>query len=163
MGLAPFAEEAIRALVGKDAHRNLIGLVAKDLRGSDRVPHTLRVTVAEAWGARRVDPWLGGRLVAWLATGKEEYLLAAGQRWRELLTGVLAGSGANVDELVEVTVQIARLHLAGAQATDRDALRAVAGDIKDHVTRELSQRGEQPDGFGRVRFNVPTVTAVVCV
>jgi tetratricopeptide (TPR) repeat protein len=160
LGLAPFAGEAIRALVGKNAHRNLIALVEADLRGSHRVPGTQREIVAQAWAGQRVDPDLGGRLVVWLATGREEHLLAAMAIWRALLDNRLGRSDVDVDALVEVTAQIVRGHLADAQASDRDALRAVGGDIKDHVTRELSALSDAwPAAAGRVRFNVPTVTA----
>ena len=82
LGLAPFAEEAIRALVGRDAHANLIKLVERDLRASHRVPAAQRERIAKAWSSQRVDPELGGHLVAWLATGREEYLEAAGRSRR---------------------------------------------------------------------------------
>ena len=160
LGLAPFAEEAIRALVGRDAHANLIKLVERDLRASHRVPGAQRETVAQTWAGQRVDPELGGRLVAWLATGREEHLVGAMAIWRALLENRLGRSDVDVDALVEVTAQIVRAHLADAQASDRDALRAVGGDIKDHVTRELSALSDaRPAAAGRVRFNVPTVTA----
>ena len=145
LGLAPFAEEAIRVLIGKNAHRNLITLVEADLLGSHRVPGAQRESVAQAWAGQRVDPELGGRLVAWLATGREEHLVGAMAIWRALLEHRLGRSDVDVDALVEVTAQIARAHLAGAH---RDALRAVGGDIKDHVTRELSALTEAPPGSG---------------
>jgi len=143
LGLAPFAQEAIRALVGKNAHAKLIKLVEADLRRSDRVPAGQRDLIAVAWAGQRVDPGLGGRLVAWLATGKDEYLQAAGAIWRELLAGVVEGSDADVDELVGITLQIVARHLARAQGSDRDAVHVEAGAIKDHVTRELSALGVQ--------------------
>ena len=161
LGLAPFAEELIRALVGKNTHRNLIALVEADLRASHRVPGAQRQSVAKAWAGQCVDPELGGRLVAWLATGREEHLVAAMEIWRALLRNRLGRSDVDIDALVEVTAEIVRGHLADAQASDRDALRAVGGDIKDHVTRELLALSDaRPDTAGRVRFNLPTVTAL---
>jgi len=70
LGLAPFAEEAIRALAGNNAHTNLINFVERDLRASDRVPGAQRDVIARTWVSQRVDPQLGGRLVAWLATAR---------------------------------------------------------------------------------------------
>jgi len=64
LGLAPFAEEAIRALVARDAHANFIKLVERDLRASHRVPGAQRDAVAQAWAGQRVDPERDSRLGA---------------------------------------------------------------------------------------------------
>lgn len=160
LGVAPFAEEAIRGIVGKNAHANLIKLVERDLRRSQLVASAHRESLARAWSSQRVDPQLGGQLVAWLATGKEEHLVAVGTIWSALLTGIVDDPGLDIDEVVGVTLDSARRHLSRAQASDRDALHVEAGSIKDHITRGLSALSAvHPAAVGRVRFNLPDVAA----
>jgi hypothetical protein len=153
LGLAPFAEEAVRAIVGKNALARLMKLVEGELRGSYRVSDDRREAVAEAWAAQRVDPDLIGHLIAWLATGKEEFLVGAGSRWRELVSGQIDCSDAELDELVEVMLQSARHNLARAQSSDREALHVEAGAIMDHITREVGAVTRWPDHPAVDRLN----------
>ena len=135
------------------AMRSTYGIAAVSLTARPVIKEIVPIRAA-------IWPGLGGQLVAWLATGEEEHLRAAGAIWRELLAGVVAGTEADVDEIVDVTLQSARRHLAAAQASDRAALHVEAQSIKDHFTRELSALSDaRPAVVGRVRFNLPTVTA----
>jgi tetratricopeptide (TPR) repeat protein len=168
--LAPLAQDAIEAVIGKNAVGKLIRLVESDVRGSHVVPLGWRERVADVWSSQRVDSELVGRLTAWLATGHEEHLAGAGARWRELLGGVVDAVEVDLEEVVSATVHSARRHLAEAQRSDRDAVhvesesvrdavRRAAVDVKEHLTSELARNARQEAAVPPRRFNMPVVAA----
>jgi len=150
LGLAPFAEDAIRSVISKNTVRNLMKLVETELRRSHRLPPGRHAQVAESWARQRVDPNLVGSLAAWLATGQDAFLEQAGARWGQLLAAGPDAAEFGIGELVDVAMQSARRNLARAQASDRDAVHAeseytrqvvgaASDDVKEHITRELDR------------------------
>jgi tetratricopeptide (TPR) repeat protein len=173
LGLAPLAEEAIRAAVGKNSVAKLVRLVESDLRREHLVPHDQRAAVAAAWSRQRVDPELTGCLLAWLATGQQEFLAGVASRWSELLANEIDQTGVDIDELVAITIASVRGHLARAQRSDRDAIHVEADftrdvvkdaseDVKQHITRLTRDAGRGRAVAlekRRQRFNLPLVAA----
>jgi tetratricopeptide (TPR) repeat protein len=151
-----------------------MAFVEHDLRESHRVPRAQRQRVATEWSRQRVDPELVGHLVAWLATGRNEFLAGAGARWEHLLRARVDVTQFDVASSVSVAMDSVRENLVRAQRDDRDAIRAAgesvkdlvmltSGDVRGHITREVDRvsqlaRAQRP-AVGRTRFNLPAVAA----